>query len=289
MRVGKIAGVTIRLSPWFILILGVFSIAGLLTKALVVFLSVLWHEVAHALAARLLGYHVREVELLPFGGVARIERLSEADAKNDIFIALTGPVASFVLAGLIQIASGYFADWEANFYYQTNLMLGWFNLIPALPLDGGRILRAWLSELCGHQKATQVTVFLGWVLSILFFLITALQFYFHSDIHLTLLFVAVFIAICAQRELEAASYRAMRVLARKKADLMQRGVMPTAHFTTVADCSVRDVIALFRPEQYHIVLVVDQMFQLRGTLSESQLWEELPNRGVSAKIGDFLY
>lgn len=288
MRAGRVAGVQIVISPWFLVLLVLFSFAGMLTKVIGVFASVLWHEAAHALAARLLGYTVREVELLPFGGVARIDRLGEADSQNDLFIALTGPISSFILAAGIAIMSFYVPNWDWLFYFRTNLMLGCFNLIPALPLDGGRILRAWLSQLCSYRKATTATVYVGWLISACFVMINILQFLYSSDVNLTLLLAAGFIVFASRKEMAAAGFRAMRILSKKKADLMRRGVMPTAHFTAVDDCLARDVIALFQPEQYHVVLVLDRGCRMRGLLTETEVWELLPDKGMTARIGDFL-
>ena len=288
MNAGKISGVQIRISPWFLLLLILFSLSGMLVKVAGVFAAVLWHETAHALAARLLGYTVREVELLPFGGVARIDRLGEADSQNELFIAISGPIASFVLAAITAILSHYIHYWDWRFFFQTNLMLGWFNLIPALPLDGGRILRAWLAQLCGYRKATSVVVFVGWLISGGFILVSGLQFFYRSDVNLTLLFAAAFIVLASRKETLAAGFRTMRILSQKKADMMQRGVMPTTHFTAVDDCLARDVIGLFQPEQYHMILVVDKACRMRGSLTETAVWESLPDKGVTAKIGDFL-
>ena len=288
MRAGRVAGVQILISPWFLLLVILFSFAGMLSKVIGVFASVLWHEAAHALAARLLGYTVREVELLPFGGVARIDRLGEADSQNDLFIALIGPISSFMLAAGIAILSFYINNWDWMFYFRTNLMLGCFNLIPALPLDGGRILRAWLSQLCGYRKATRVTVYIGWLISACFVLVNILQFLHRSDVNLTLLFAAGFIVLASRKEMAAVGFRAMRILSQKKAELMRRGVMATTHFTAVDDCLARDVIALFRPEQYHVVIILDRGCRLRGSLTETEVWELLPDKGVAARIGDFL-
>ena len=278
----------IIISPWFLILLIVFSFSGMLTKVLGVFASVLWHEAAHAAAARLLGYTVREVELLPFGGVARIDRLGEADSQNDLFIALTGPIASFILAAGIAILSCYVHGWDWIFFFHTNLMLGGFNLLPALPLDGGRILRAWLSQLCGYRKATSATVYVSWLVSSSFVVVAALQFMYRSDVNLTLLLAACFIIFASRKEMAAAGFRAMRILSQKKADLMRRGVMPTTQFTAVDDCPARDVVALFQPEQYHLVLVLNREFRMRGSLTETDVWELLPEKGMAARIGDFL-
>ena len=114
------------------------------------FASVLWHELAHVAAALALGYRVREIELLPFGGVARIDNIGEAGAINEIVVAAAGPLASLVMAAVLHFTAVQVPAlaFGLEFYFEVNIMLALFNLLPGLPLDGGRILRA-LIALCG--------------------------------------------------------------------------------------------------------------------------------------------
>ncbi|HWQ60771.1 MAG TPA: M50 family metallopeptidase, partial [Negativicutes bacterium] len=93
MRAGRVAGVQLILNNWFLALIVLFAFAGLAGKVLAVFAAVLWHEAAHAAAAAALGYRVREIELLPFGGVARIERADTAGAASEIIMAAAGPLA----------------------------------------------------------------------------------------------------------------------------------------------------------------------------------------------------
>lgn len=288
MQAGKIAGIKLSISPWFLLLLLLFAAGGMLFEVCAVFLSVLWHELAHVAAAKFLGYTVRELRLLPFGGVAKIERLGEADPKNDIVIAFTGPVASFLLAAAVSVVSYSVFNGEWLLLLQVNLMLGCFNLLPALPLDGGRILRACLTLVCGYNKATRATVYFGWLLSAILVGITFIQFMYQADLNLSLLVAAGFIILTSRRELTAAGFRAMRILSQKKADLLRRGVMPTLYFTAREDCSAQDIISLFQAEQYHLIAIVDQNFKLKGTVTETTVWDNLPEKGLSARITEFL-
>ena len=121
MRVGKIAGIQLILNKWFIILIILFALAGMGSKVVLVFSAVLWHELAHALVALMLGFKVREVELLPFGGVARIEGLGAVGSRDDIMIAAAGPASSLVLAAIAytgMLYAGKYSDvWE--FYYRT--------------------------------------------------------------------------------------------------------------------------------------------------------------------------
>jgi Zn-dependent protease len=127
-----------------------------LVAALGLFLSVLLHELGHALAAQRLGIRTQRITLWLLGGVAQLERIPR-EPKKELFIALAGPLVSFALALLFRLlrqevgALGFLTHYLAL----VNLVLGLFNLLPALPLDGGRVYRALLALRHPYARATQ--------------------------------------------------------------------------------------------------------------------------------------
>ena len=132
-----------------------FGLAGLLLSGLV-FASVLVHELGHSVVARSLGVPILGISLFPFGGVAKMAGMPRGP-RDEIAIALAGPVVSLSLAGTFLVLAGLLpggfstlAGWLAR----INGMLGLFNLLPALPMDGGRVLRAWLARRQGFVPAT---------------------------------------------------------------------------------------------------------------------------------------
>jgi Zn-dependent protease len=126
---------------------------------LAAFACVVLHELGHSLVARRYGIRVRDIVLLPIGGVARADAIPE-DPRQEIAVAVAGPVVSFAVAGVLfgflaaagvpPHGNGFFVDlaW-------VNLILGVFNLIPAFPMDGGRILRGLLSLRMPYLSATR--------------------------------------------------------------------------------------------------------------------------------------
>ena len=163
MTLFRISRIPIRLDPSFVLLgavllgneliqRGLAGAIGAISLTIVVFGSVLLHELGHALAARAFGIPTRSITLYPFGGVAALQVDAERP-REELRIALAGPAVNLVLGVL-----GLFA-WRAGLpgagqFTLINFGMGIFNLLPAYPMDGGRVLRAWLSERIGLVPAT---------------------------------------------------------------------------------------------------------------------------------------
>ncbi|WP_371371522.1 site-2 protease family protein [Sporomusa aerivorans] len=290
MRAGKIAGVELILNNWFLILIAIFMAAGLVSKVLLIFSAVLWHESAHMLMAVGLGYRVKQVELLPFGAIARIDRLADAGAASEIMIAAAGPLASMGLAVLCYALGEGAGNWQEvlRFFTDINLMLAGFNLLPALPLDGGRILRALLSRRRDYRDATAIVVTISHITGGLLLAFAGVTFWLYNTLNLTMLIAAVFLFLTAQTENRLAGFRVMRILANKKAELTGSGIMPASHLTAMKTATIREIIRLFGSEEYYIVHVVDKDFKLCGALTETEIWEGLIKKGVKARISEFL-
>jgi len=177
---------------------------------LILFACVLLHELGHTLMAKRLGIRATDIVLSPIGGLARLESM-HAYPKKEIAISLAGPFVNLILALLLFIllyvvlepgidfdpynAVGSIA-WPALLYYMLfiNLMLFVLNLIPAFPMDGGRILRALLSLRMDVLKATHIAVITGRIFAVLF-MILAIYFRYYA-----LIIVSLFIYIMATAE-----------------------------------------------------------------------------------------
>jgi len=272
MRAGKIAGVELVMNNWFIGLIALFAAAGLVSKVLVVFSAVLCHELAHLLMAIGLGYKVKQVELLPFGAVARVDSLADAGAT------------------VCYIGINEAGNWQdvCQFYGEVNLMLALFNLLPALPLDGGRILRAILSYRRDYRDATAIVVTISHSIICILVICTGVGYWLYNTINLTMLVAAVFLFLTVRTEKDLAGFRAMRILANKKAGLISSQIMPTSHLTAMESAVIGDIIRLFGPEKYYIIHIVDQDFKLCGALTETQVWEGLIKKGIRSRINEFI-
>src|ERR687896_138615 len=220
-KIGRFSGIDVRVHWTFLLLLAFFAflgyqtsgnLLGALTATLVIvalFICVLLHEFGHSLVAQRLGLEIHSITLLPLGGVSNLESLPEKPS-DEVKITLAGPVVNVVLApiffgvGLLlgaeprmptDLFMGIGSVGQFFFYLgYLNVVLAVFNLIPAFPLDGGRILRALLATRLGALRATDISSAVGQFFAIAFFIIGLIT----GDLLLAL--VAVFIYFGATGE-----------------------------------------------------------------------------------------
>jgi Zn-dependent protease len=163
-RLGSLLGFPIRVHLSFLALLAIVlvfmgGVPGVLS-VLIVAASVLLHELGHALMARHLGIPVTEIGLHFFGGAAQMVGTPRRRG-DEIAIAAAGPAVSFALAGA-GLGLAFLTGWGLFAFAGTaNLVLALFNLVPAFPSDGGRILRAWLAKRHGLMRATELAVGVG--------------------------------------------------------------------------------------------------------------------------------
>jgi Zn-dependent protease len=160
-RIGSLLGFPVEISWSFLLLLAVSSLAfGGLSAVfgiLLAFASVLLHELGHAVVARRLGVRVSGIELGFFGGAAKMVELPRS-ANHEIAIAAAGPAVSLVLAGAGFGLGTVTGLWLFSMIGWINMVIAAFNLLPALPMDGGRILRALLTRRMDFVRATDLAV-----------------------------------------------------------------------------------------------------------------------------------
>jgi Zn-dependent protease/CBS domain-containing protein len=216
LKLGRFAGVDVFVHWTFLILLAWIFLAQLgagkdLRAALLgmgfllaLFGCVVLHEYGHALAARRYGVRTRDITLLPIGGVARLERMPE-EPRQELWVALAGPAVNVAIAAVIivvDVALGRMPESLAAAVSRTdflgrlmvvNVFLAVFNLLPAFPMDGGRVLRAVLAAKVGRRRATQVAANVGQAMAILLGLLGL----FYNPF---LIFIAFFVYLGAQGE-----------------------------------------------------------------------------------------
>ncbi|MFM9106158.1 MAG: site-2 protease family protein [Chloroflexota bacterium] len=303
LRLGNLAGIDIKLHPTFLLVL--LWVAVDWERAwgraespvwfgfvfvLLLFACVLLHELGHALMARQFGLRVHDVTLSVIGGVARFDS-APLTSRGELAICLAGPAANFAiviaLLPLILLA-GVVAGYGPGDYlrsvmqpgipglmtglFAANLLLLAFNLLPAFPMDGGRLLRAGLSGILGRERATAAAVRFGQVLALGLGLVAAFR--LHS---LSLALIAVFLIVAAETEMRAvrveSSLRRMRVGQFALWDM--GGIAPDRPLKFALRGGARDIV------------VTDRQ-QVVGMLWRNDLLNALSSGGGSMVVADIM-
>jgi len=216
----RLFGVPIRLHFTFVLLLiflisiglgGKQSGAATAVYILALFASVLLHEIGHVLVARWYGIGTREIVMFPIGGVSRLE--NQPKARQELLIVAAGPLVNLLIAIILLATQRNFFPLEtlrvptdANLIQRIamgNLLLGLFNLLPAYPMDGGRILRSVIAFWKSEEEATQIAASAGQFLAVAMGLFGLLSGNF------LLMFVALFVYLGAQQEGAAARGRSL--------------------------------------------------------------------------------
>lgn len=209
VRLFKIFGISINLHFTFILLLAFVIGGGIKWAAVIlgVFSFVTMHELCHSLVARHFGIKVREITLLPIGGIASMGKIPEKPLQ-EFLISIAGPFFNIAVIAVFFFPLKYIlgpevlfhplstATWPltAAYLYWINLMLAGFNMIPAFPMDGGRCLRAALVPRLGYQRATKVAANFGRAFALVF------AYFGITRLSIVLIFIAVFVYVSASNE-----------------------------------------------------------------------------------------
>lgn len=287
MRVGSVGGVQLKVHPLFLLLLITAAAGGQVLPALVVVTILLSHEMAHLAMARACDLRVSEIEFLPFGGVARIDDLAESDAPVEALVALAGPLNNLLLlaAGWWLGERGLLDPAAARLFIDGNLALAAFNLLPVLPLDGGRFARALLAQRRGQAEAIRLLARAGQIAAAV--LAAAGLAAAGFGLFVPNAFVlAGFLYMAAGRELAASGWEAMRVLWRKRERLRRRGILPVRELVATSATPLRDVARHLVAQRYHVIWVTDEDMNLLGLVEEPLLLDALRQRGAGATLAD---
>ena len=287
-------GVPIRLHFTFVLLLIGLVVIGLSSNqspgnyalfVIAVIASVLLHEFGHAFVSSLYGIRTIEIVMYPIGGVARLER--PAKPWEEFWIALTGPVINLIIAGFVigmlyseKRAVNLFALMQpsdanlADRIALANLILAGFNLLPAFPMDGGRMLRAILSRLKSEYEATRIATWSGRMLAISMGL--------YGFVNMPMLtFVAFFIYLGAANEGAASRGRSLTQ------GLPVRAAMMTEYRTLAHGATLRDAanLLLSTSQQDFPVVLGDQVL---GLLGRNALLRGMAQAGPDSYIAGYM-
>lgn len=299
-RIFTLAGTEVRIHATFFLLLLFVASHGLMNGQgmaaalesmafiLALFSCVVLHEFGHVLAARGYGIKTPDITLLPIGGVARLERMPR-EPVHELVVAICGPLVNVIIAAAIWLVFGIQAVFDTAFDFGKtghffeklmvwNVIMVVFNLIPAFPMDGGRVMRAVLAMFFDYGTATRWAASLGQGIAML----VAIYMLLTATFHPMLLLIAFFIFMAAGQEAAAVTQeeatRGLRV----------RDVMLTDFRTLPPDARLRDGVELLLAGVQQDFPVLDLHGGMQGMLTRNDLISALAEKGPAHPVLDVM-
>lgn len=252
---------------------------------LAIFGCVVLHEFGHALMARRFGIRTQDITLLPIGGVARLERMPE-DPRQELLVAVAGPAVNIVIAiglfAVLYFTSGMQAIDNVGFegiglieqLMYVNIFLVVFNMLPAFPMDGGRVLRAILALRMDYSRATQTAASVGQIMAIIFGL---LGLFFNPF----LIFIALFVYVGAQQEAQMVQMRSLTQ------GVPVSETMVTRFRTVAKDMRLSEIVQELISGEQQDFPVVDRDTAI-GVLTRSDLVKALADGRHDGRVEDVM-
>lgn len=250
---------------------------------------ILIHELSHGLAAMTSGTKIQEIKLLPIGGVVKLDNTMGFTLGEEIFVSAAGPMSNVVLSAAVFFLQENYG-WKSSgldFIIIGSLFIGAFNLIPALPLDGGKILRCILAYFISYKSATKLVSVFSRIIGVLLIMFNIYLFSLGSY-NFTFILVGIFIFYQTKKEYEMATYVTMKDIVEKKESLNKSGSMDSQHITVLPQTSLKDIFAQFTPKKFHIIYVLDERYALKGIVTEDQVLNAIISDGMNAKVKNIL-
>jgi Zn-dependent protease len=297
-KLGRFFGIDVFLHFTFLVLLAIIWGSSLISRGpsaaleatalwLAVFTCVLLHEYGHALTARAYGIRTRDITLLPMGGLARLEKMPD-NPWQEIVVAVAGPAVNVVIAallGVLILVTGGFGPVEnldlgvagGSFWqrlFAINIGLVVFNLLPAFPMDGGRVLRGVLGLMIDPVRATKIAAVVGQGMAVVFVLVA---FFAQAPM---LFLIAFFVWIGAQAEVGASEERSVL-----EGVVVRQAIMTDFHTLGVFD-GLRDASALVLrgSQQDFPVLEGGPDGRVAGVLTRAGLMRGLAAHGLDGRV-----
>ncbi len=291
MKICSLGSFGIKINPLLLLMMIVWIISGYWSTALVIFILLVLHEMAHGLVAAAFNVRLYEMELLPFGASIKMENIFEGHPIKETLIAIAGPLVSVICAISACAFRYYFPNVLQNemlLAEQYGYLIACFNFIPALPLDGGRVFRAVLSRRCDFGRATRITSLFGMLVG---FVMIAWGIYTiiirRPNILLSLL--GLFLVFSAFEQYKQGRFELARCILNRQKTQCNCQSLYVKELAIKEDMRLSGVLRLLKDDnKFYIFKVLDKNMQVKGSFDEQMLQQEMIRRKNDCTAGEIL-
>ncbi|MEF2968025.1 M50 family metallopeptidase [Paenibacillus sp. M1] len=272
----KWGGMSISFHPLFVLIMLASVFTGHFLELLALFAIVFVHELGHVGCARLFGIPVLSIQLLPFGGVAVMEDTGQLTAGRELAIALAGPAQNLLMIAISWVlhAAGIWEGPFFSYFVESNFLIAMFNLLPILPLDGGKVAQA----LCSWVLPYHATLVWSLRISLIFSLLVVVYAVVpllsgFGDVQLNLLLVGAFLLYSNLMDYRNIPYRFVRFLVNRENAFTLHLLRGSLAQPIVTDKMkpLDQILRLFRREKYHFIYIMNSRGKIVAVVPEQRV------------------
>lgn len=249
---------------------------GHFLELLALFAIVFVHELGHVAAARMFGLSVISVQMLPFGGVAVLEDNGYISSSREIVIALAGPLQNLLLI-MISTTLHTLGLWDGEFFFyfiKCNLLIALFNLLPILPLDGGKIIQAMCAMFLPYHATLLWSLRISLLFSLLVTLYAAVPFVLgKGGLQLNLLMIGGFLLYSNYMDYRNIPYRFLRFLMNRDSAFTHHLLQGSVAYPIIAERSkpLDQILRLFRREKYHFIYIMNARGNIVSVIPEQRV------------------
>ncbi|NLM04646.1 MAG: hypothetical protein GX214_06470 [Clostridiales bacterium] len=276
MKLSKLFNTNIKISPMFIPIFIISFHYNRFYELLIILTIIFIHEISHSIVSIYYNMKIVEIEFFPFGAIAKTESFFELNPTKEIIISIAGPISNIIMlfmSILIKKIMSINSDLMI-FFIQANLGIGLFNMLPILPLDGGRILRAYLNIKTDIKKSTHITVRISKIIILLMFFYSIFMNIKYNN-RFFLSGVTIFLYFKVRQEKYMMDYTLIYQIIIKKKKLIRKGIMDVKCLTALENIPLNNVFKRFSSSKYHLITVIDNKGRILGNISESEILDAM--------------
>lgn len=268
-----------KINPLFWLVIGSGVWTGYFIELFTLFVVVLIHELGHLVAAQAVGWRIRSLELLPFGGVLKVDEWGTVSARDEVIVALAGPFQHLfmILFSLFFYYAGYWSEHWTVYFIQANGMIACFNLLPIYPLDGGKVLQAVMSFFFPYRLCISFILLFSMALSCCL-LISAFLLP-ETGVWIHLVGIALFLLFSNIMAWRQKNYQYLRFLL-TRADIHPPQSGRKKRLSISAEMPLKRAIQYLYKEKVHEWEVLDHQGRVLGCVSEKRLLDMCVYQGL---------
>lgn len=282
----KIKGASLKISYFFLIfiVISLFSPYAKEFYALILALTV--HELSHIIAVNTLMLRVNEIIFLPIGGKIKLEKIKNISYQEEVILSIAGPFGNFICFLFFFALKEKLLLWGEffNLFASKQISIALFNLLPAYPLDGGRIFLMWLFQNINFEKSINIAVILSIIISLFFIIFGVILFFYRifSPFYFVFGIFLLFEAIKVKKEMP---FRIIFDFFNIKTKINTIGFSKAKCVAVLEDFPLKDVIKIADPKNYIIFVVIDNQGKIKKFLTESEIFDNIIKKGLDLKIG----